>query len=65
MVTVETDVHARFVQIELAQPGVVCSDNFFDLPAGERATIEICQLDGEALRWDTLHIHALNERRMA
>ncbi|WP_067935201.1 beta-mannosidase [Alicyclobacillus kakegawensis] len=61
-VTVQTDVHARFVQIELAQSGVVCSDNFFDLPAGERTTIEIRQLEGDPLRWDTLHIHALNER---
>jgi beta-mannosidase len=62
-IVVETDRHARFVQMEFGQPAVVASDNFFDLPAGERIEIKIQSLAGEPIRWDAIRVHALNGRR--
>lgn len=61
--TVETDRHARFIELAWGQPAIVCDDNFFDLPAGERVTLNVVSLTGDPVRWEALRVHALNARR--
>ncbi|MCL6518179.1 MAG: hypothetical protein K6T67_14650 [Alicyclobacillus sp.] len=59
-VTITTDRHARLVTLDSGQPMVLCSDNHFDLPAGEARTISVRTLDGQPVRWDALRVRTLN-----
>ncbi len=53
-------VLARMVRIDIAQGRLRMDDNYFDLLPGEQRTIHIRHTGGEAVRWDTMRIHALN-----
>ncbi|MCL6518180.1 glycoside hydrolase family 2 protein, partial [Alicyclobacillus sp.] len=57
------DRHARLVTLDFGQPMVLCSDNHFDLPAGEARTISVRTLDGQLVQWDRFRVWALNGSR--
>ncbi|MCL6599007.1 MAG: hypothetical protein K6T81_09710, partial [Alicyclobacillus macrosporangiidus] len=54
------DRHARLVTLDFGQPMVLCSDNHFDLTAGQTRTVRVRTLDGQPVRWDALRVRALN-----
>ncbi len=54
------NVLARMVRIDIAQGRLRMDDNYFDLLPGEQRTIHIDHAGGEAVRWDTMRISALN-----
>lgn len=58
-VTVQTDVFARMVTIELDSDQLIFEDNFFDLMPGVSKTVRIDQADGRALPWETLRVTAV------
>ncbi|WP_046214010.1 beta-mannosidase [Paenibacillus wulumuqiensis] len=53
-------VLARMVKLEISQGRLRFSDNYFDLLPGEKKVIHIRHAGGEAIRWETLQISALN-----
>ncbi|WP_067933930.1 beta-mannosidase [Alicyclobacillus kakegawensis] len=63
IVTITTTNHARMVKLEFSQPMVLCSDNYFDLIAGETRIIHIEHLEEEPVRFDGLRVSAMNSKK--
>ncbi|NQD67658.1 glycoside hydrolase family 2 protein, partial [Bacillus haikouensis] len=59
-ITVQTDVLARFICLDMAQSEVTCSDNFFDLLPGETKTVRLNHLGGEKIHLQDIQVSAIN-----
>ncbi|GMA65037.1 hypothetical protein GCM10025859_54770 [Alicyclobacillus fastidiosus] len=59
-VSVSTDQHARMVNIDVQQPNISWSDNFFDLVAGETKVVQLGHLDGDTIDLSSLRVSAMN-----
>ncbi|WP_371018552.1 beta-mannosidase [Pseudalkalibacillus sp. JSM 102089] len=62
-ITLSSRELARFVKVDFNQSGVTCSDNFFDLLPGESKTINLCQLNGEAIQFEGISVSSMNSRK--
>ncbi|PPA69143.1 beta-mannosidase [Jeotgalibacillus proteolyticus] len=56
------DSFARFVKLDIQQEEVICSDNFFDLRAGEEKTVTFTALNGKEVDLEKIRIRALNSK---
>ncbi|WAH38167.1 beta-mannosidase [Alicyclobacillus dauci] len=59
-VSISTDKHARMVNVEVKQPHVKWSDNYFDLVAGETRVVQLSHLDGDDIDFSSLRVTAMN-----
>jgi beta-mannosidase len=59
-ITVQTDVLARFICLDIFQSEVICSDNFFDLLPGEAKTVRLEHLSGEQIHLEEIQVSAIN-----
>ncbi|RAK12461.1 beta-mannosidase [Halanaerobium saccharolyticum] len=59
---VSSDKHARLVKLEIPQAGIVFSDNYFDLIAGEEKEIKVKHLKGEKIKIDDLTVSSMNSK---
>ncbi|NWL88507.1 MULTISPECIES: beta-mannosidase [unclassified Paenibacillus] len=60
LVRISTDQAARMVKLELDEEWLVMNDNFFDLLPGQIKEIQVKQVNGKTIPWETLRVSALN-----
>jgi beta-mannosidase len=59
-ITITSNQLARFVNLDIPQSEVLCSDNFFDLWPGEAKTIQLRHLEGKKIKLDEIKYSAIN-----
>ncbi|MBM7579645.1 beta-mannosidase [Jeotgalibacillus terrae] len=61
-ITLKADRFARFITLDIHEGEVLCSDNFFDLKAGDEKTVQVTSLNGHEVEIDKIGVRAINSK---